>query len=95
VCRMGIADACGVSGVHCLHSSSQGLGLRLPSGSGSPPNLSTSSTPASRRQRIRFVSLNLGSIAMGFVGTTLSWFIMNHFGRRTMMVWDCFGLPAL
>jgi hypothetical protein len=32
---------------------------------------------------------------MGFVGTTLSWFIMNHFGRRTMMVWDCFGLPAL
>ncbi|RSH80785.1 hypothetical protein EHS25_007121 [Saitozyma podzolica] len=40
-------------------------------------------------------SFNLGSVAMGFVGTILSWFIMNRFGRRTMMVWGSFGLTAL
>lgn len=32
---------------------------------------------------------------MGFVGTILSWFIMNRFGRRTIMVWGTVGLTVL
>lgn len=40
-------------------------------------------------------SFNLGSVAMGFVGTILSWFIMNRFGRRTIMVWGTIGLTVL
>jgi SP family general alpha glucoside:H+ symporter-like MFS transporter len=40
-------------------------------------------------------SFNLGSVAMGFVGTILSWFVMNRYGRRTIMVWGSFGLTAL
>lgn len=40
-------------------------------------------------------SFNLGSTAMGFVGTIVAWFIMNKFGRRTIMVWGTFGLTGL
>lgn len=40
-------------------------------------------------------SFNLGSVAMGFVGTIASWFLMNKYGRRTIMVWGTFGLTAL
>lgn len=40
-------------------------------------------------------SFNLGSVVMGFVGTIASWFIMNKYGRRTIMVWCTFGLTAL
>lgn len=36
-------------------------------------------------------SFNLGSVGMAFVGTILSWFILNRFGRRTIMVYgSCF-----
>lgn len=40
-------------------------------------------------------SFHLGSVAIGFVGTITSWVIMNRAGRRTIMVWGCFGLAAL
>lgn len=40
-------------------------------------------------------SFNLGSPAMGFVGTIISWFIMARCGRRTMMVWGTCGLTLL
>lgn len=40
-------------------------------------------------------SFHLGSVGMGFVGTILSWLLMNKFGRRTIMVYGCFGLTAL
>ena len=35
----------------------------------------------------RAFSLNLGLPAIGFVGTILSWFLMRHFGRRTLYIW--------
>jgi hypothetical protein len=40
-------------------------------------------------------SFQLGSNGMGFVGTILAWFIMNRFGRRTIMVWGTTGLTIL
>lgn len=32
-------------------------------------------------------SLGVGQSAMGFVGTVCSWFLMPHFGRRTLYLW--------
>jgi MFS transporter, SP family, general alpha glucoside:H+ symporter len=32
-------------------------------------------------------SIGIGSSAMGFVGTVTSWFLMPHFGRRTLYLW--------
>jgi len=32
-------------------------------------------------------SLGVGASAMGFCGTVLSWFLMPHFGRRTLYLW--------
>ena len=32
-------------------------------------------------------SLGVGQSAMGFAGTVLSWFLMPHFGRRTLYLW--------
>jgi SP family general alpha glucoside:H+ symporter-like MFS transporter len=32
-------------------------------------------------------SLGVGQSAMGFCGTVLSWFLMPHFGRRTLYIW--------
>lgn len=32
-------------------------------------------------------SLGVGQSAMGFVGTVTSWFLMPHFGRRTLYLW--------
>jgi len=32
-------------------------------------------------------SLGVGQSAMGFVGTVTSWFLMPHFGRRTLYIW--------
>lgn len=32
-------------------------------------------------------SLGVGQSAMGFVGTVGSWFLMPHFGRRTLYIW--------
>jgi len=32
-------------------------------------------------------SLGVGQSAMGFMGTVLSWFLMPHFGRRTLYLW--------
>jgi MFS transporter, SP family, general alpha glucoside:H+ symporter len=32
-------------------------------------------------------SLGVGQSAMGFCGTVLSWFLMPHFGRRTLYLW--------
>lgn len=32
-------------------------------------------------------SLGVGQSAMGFVGTVASWFLMPHFGRRTLYIW--------
>ncbi|KKY27987.1 putative mfs maltose permease [Phaeomoniella chlamydospora] len=32
-------------------------------------------------------SLGIGQSAMGFVGTAASWFLMPHFGRRTLYLW--------
>lgn len=40
-------------------------------------------------------SFNLGSVGMGFIGTICSWWFLNKFGRRTIMVWGTFGLTAL
>ena len=40
-------------------------------------------------------SFQLGSVGMGFVGTILSWLIMNRAGRRTIMVYGTFGLTGL
>lgn len=37
-------------------------------------------------------SLNIGQSAMGAVGTILSWFLMNHVGRRKIYLW---GLGAM
>lgn len=31
--------------------------------------------------------MSLGQYAIGFVGTVLSWFLMPHFGRRTIFLW--------
>ncbi|KAJ9496148.1 hypothetical protein LTR96_008653 [Exophiala xenobiotica] len=35
-------------------------------------------------------SLGVGQSAMGFCGTVLSWFLMPHFGRRTLYIWGQF-----
>jgi MFS transporter, SP family, general alpha glucoside:H+ symporter len=32
-------------------------------------------------------SLGVGQSAMGFVGTVASWFLLPHFGRRTLYIW--------
>jgi SP family general alpha glucoside:H+ symporter-like MFS transporter len=37
-------------------------------------------------------SLGVGVSAMGFVGTVLSWFLMPHFGRRTLYLWGQLGM---
>ena len=52
-------------------------------------------SPAGRSRTADSFSFNLGSVAMGFVGTIASWFLMNKYGRRTIMVWGTFGLTAL
>ena len=52
-------------------------------------------------------SLGVGQYAMAFTGTVASWFLMPHFGRRTLYLWGqglmfigllaigCLGIPAL
>lgn len=37
-------------------------------------------------------SLGVGQSAMGFVGTVSSWFLMPHFGRRTLYIWGQIGM---
>jgi len=37
-------------------------------------------------------SLGVGQSAMGFMGTVLSWFLMPHFGRRTLYIWGQIGM---
>ncbi|EXJ95243.1 MFS transporter, SP family, general alpha glucoside:H+ symporter [Capronia coronata CBS 617.96] len=37
-------------------------------------------------------SLGVGQSAMGFCGTVLSWFLMPHFGRRTLYLWGQVGM---
>jgi len=37
-------------------------------------------------------SLGVGQSAMGFMGTVLSWFLMPHFGRRTLYLWGQVGM---
>jgi SP family general alpha glucoside:H+ symporter-like MFS transporter len=37
-------------------------------------------------------SLGVGQSAMGFVGTVGSWFLMPHFGRRTLYLWGQAGM---
>jgi len=37
-------------------------------------------------------SLGVGQSAMGFCGTVLSWFLMPHFGRRTLYLWGQAGM---
>lgn len=37
-------------------------------------------------------SLGIGQSAMGFVGTVCSWFLMPHFGRRTLYLWGQVGM---
>jgi MFS transporter, SP family, general alpha glucoside:H+ symporter len=37
-------------------------------------------------------SLGVGQSAMGFVGTVGSWFLMPHFGRRTLYLWGQVGM---
>ncbi|ETN39736.1 uncharacterized protein HMPREF1541_05962 [Cyphellophora europaea CBS 101466] len=37
-------------------------------------------------------SLGVGQSAMGFVGTVSSWFLMPHFGRRTLYLWGQVGM---
>ncbi|KIV80693.1 hypothetical protein PV11_08177 [Exophiala sideris] len=37
-------------------------------------------------------SLGVGQSAMGFCGTVLSWFLMPHFGRRTLYIWGQVGM---
>jgi len=37
-------------------------------------------------------SLGVGQSAMGFMGTVLSWFLMPHFGRRTLYIWGQVGM---
>lgn len=37
-------------------------------------------------------SIGVGASAMGFCGTVLSWFLMPHFGRRTLYLWGQAGM---
>lgn len=37
-------------------------------------------------------SLGVGVPALGFIGTVLSWFLMPHFGRRTIYIWGQIGM---
>ena len=40
-------------------------------------------------------SLGVGQSAMGFMGTVLSWFLMPHFGRRTLYIWGQAGMLVI
>lgn len=40
-------------------------------------------------------SFNLGSVAMAFVGTITSWYVLNKFGRRTIMLYGSAFLTSL